>query len=342
MEHAPSPSFFAPVQKPLWRTSEASIWSLAQNGHRENPALSIMRTLWDQPRWLEAYHLYDEHGSDLFERICELPEYYLTRTENALLEQDAAKIIAAAPVQCIVELGAGSAKKTTHLLSEQVRQRGSGIFAPIDVSLPGLLASREYVRAQLPAIEFHGLHARYEEGVCSIDKDLPTLFVFIGSTIGNFNPAAFVRFFSLLSQAMGPSDFLLLGADRVKDRRVLEAAYADAQGLTAEFILNVFTNINRLTGGNFDLSKMRYHSWYNPEWAQVEMYALATAAHDISFPSFSRSFHWPKNGRILVEISRKFDPVRLQEQLGFFDLRPVSHFTDAKEWFSLLLFQKGA
>jgi len=322
--------------------SEASIWRLAQNGHHDDPALSIMRTLWDQPRWLEAYHLYDDRGSELFEKICELPEYYLTRTENALLEQDAAKIIAAAPVRCIVELGAGSAKKTTHLLSEQVRQRESGIFAPIDVSLPGLLESRDYVRSRFPAIEFHGLHARYEDGFCSIDKDLPTLFVFIGSTIGNFNPSAFVRFFSLLSQAMGPGDFLLLGADRVKEHRVLEAAYADSQGLTAEFILNVFKNINRLTGGNFDLSKMRYHSWYNPEWAQIEMFAVATADQEIRFPSYGRSFHWQKDARILVEISRKFDPVRLQEQLGFFNLRPVKHFTDPNEWFSLLLFQKAA
>lgn len=342
MQKAPLPSLFAPVQQPLWRMSETSIWSPAANSHREEPALSIMRTLWDQPRWLEAYHLYDDRGSELFEKICELPEYYLTRTENTLLEQYAAKIIAAAPVQCIVELGAGSAKKTAHLLSQQAHQRGSGIFAPIDVSLPGLLASRDYVRAQLEAIEFHGLHARYEEGVCSIDRDLPTLFVFIGSTIGNFNPAAFVRFFSLLSQAMGSRDFLLVGADRVKDRHVLEAAYADSQGLTAEFILNVFSTINRLTGSNFDLSKIHYQSWYNSEWAQIEMYAVATTAHDISFSSFGRSFRWQKNARILVEISRKFDPVRLQEQLGFFDLRPVKDFTDAKEWFSLLLFQKAS
>ena len=95
-----------------------------------------MRTLWDQPRWLEAYHLYDDRGSELFEQICELPEYYLTRTEEAILERAAGDIIAAAPVECIVELGAGSAKKTTHLLTAQIQQRKTAIFAPIDVSLP--------------------------------------------------------------------------------------------------------------------------------------------------------------------------------------------------------------
>ena len=332
---------FATDHRRLWHMAEPSIWALT-NGHpEENPALSIMRTLWDQPRWLEAYHLYDDRGSELFEQICELPEYYLTRTEEAILERAAGDIIAEAPVECIVELGAGSAKKTTHLLRAQIQQRKTGIFAPIDVSLPGLILSGNFIRTHLPQIRFHGLHARYEEGLCSIDKNLPTLFVFLGSTIGNFNPAAFVRFFTQLADAMGPNDFLLLGTDRVKNISVLEMAYADSQGLTAEFILNVFGHINRLVGSNFDLARMRYHSWYNPDWQQIEMYAVASAAQEIRFPSFNTSFSWEKDDRILVEISRKFDPERLSQQLRFFDLHPVRHFTDPNEWFSLLLFKKA-
>lgn len=331
--------FSADHQK-LWRMDEGSIWSLKNGRPEENPANTIMKTLWDQPRWLEAHHLYDDRGSALFEQICELPEYYLTRTEESILERTAADIIAAAPVECIVELGAGSAKKTTHLLTAQIEQRKNGIFAPIDVSLPGLILSREFNRTQLPEIRFHGLHARYEEGFASIDKNLPTLFVFLGSTIGNFNAASFVRFFNQLSDAMGPNDFLLLGVDRVKEIPVLERAYADSQGLTSAFILNVFAHINRLVGSNFDLAKMRYHSWYNREWQQIEMYAISAAAQEIRFPSFAASFHWEKNDRILVEISRKFDQERLQQQLRFFNLNPVRHFTDPNEWFSLLLFKK--
>jgi dimethylhistidine N-methyltransferase len=332
---------FSADHRRLWRMAEPAIWSLTDGHPEEDPATSIVRTLWDQPRWLEAHHLYDDRGSELFEQICELPEYYLTRTEEAILERVAADIIASAPVECIVELGAGSAKKTTHLLTAQIQQREHGIFAPIDVSLPGLILSREYNRTHLPRIWFHGLHARYEEGFTSIDKNLPTLFVFLGSTIGNFNAASFVRFFSQLSDAMGPNDFLLLGTDRTKDIKLLERAYADPQGLTAEFILNVFAHINNLVGSNFDLAKMRYHSWYNPEWQQIEMYAVSTSAQTIQFPSFSTSFRWEKSERILVEISRKFDPERLQQQLRFFNLHPVQHFTDPNHWFSLLLFKKG-
>jgi L-histidine N-alpha-methyltransferase len=169
---------------------------------------------------------------------------------------------------------------------------------------------------------------------------MPTLFIFLGSSIGNFTPPSFIRFFTQLAQAMGPNDYLLLGADRIKDAGLLERAYNDAQGITAEFILNVFHNVNRLTGSNFDIGGMRYYSWYNPEWAQIEMHAIATVPQEIYFPGYGVSFHWAKDQRILVEISRKFDPARLQQQLKFFHLTPLAHYTDANDWFSLLLFKK--
>lgn len=341
MKQQTTSGVLAPDKRHLWRSNEPFILSLAASDQKEDPARSLMTTLWDQPRWLEAYHLYDERGSELFEKICELPEYYLTRTENSILEKESPRIIDAAPVQCIVELGAGSAKKTTHLLRAQIKTRGRGVFAPIDVSLPGLVASRDFVLKDLPSIEFHGLHARYEVGFSSIDRELPKLFVFLGSTIGNFTPPAFTRFFGLLTAAMGPNDFLLLGADCIKEVAVLESAYDDSQGLTAEFILNVFQNINRLLDSNFDHGKMRYHSWYNSQWRQIEMYAVSTAEQTIRFPPLATSFRWEKDERILVEISRKFDPLRLQQQLGFFDLMPVGHYTDPKNWFSLLLFRKA-
>ena len=323
-----------------WRPAAPSIWTLNAGRHQE-PALSILRTLLDQPRWLEPCHLYDKLGSRLFERICQLPEYYLTRTEDSILSEKSGAIIAQAPVKCVVELGAGSAKKTMHLLRAQARRREAGIFAPIDVSLPGLRVSRDAVRKRLPAFEFQGLHGRYEEGIASIDRKLPTLFIFLGSSVGNFNRSEFVRFFSFLAGSMGPRDYFLLGVDRVKETDILEQAYDDSQGVTAAFILNVFQNLNRLMRSNFDPGKMRYHSRYNPEWQQVEMHAVSTATQEIHFPAHSASFVWKRDERILVEISRKFEPFRLQEQLRLFGLEPLAHFTDPKEWFSLLLFQKS-
>ena len=340
MKQETLPRIFAADQRSRWLSTYAGIWSLTGADLDAVPALSILTTLWDQPRWLEAYHLYDERGSELFEEISQLPEYYLTRTENSILEARRREIIGAAPVQCIVELGAGYSKKTVHLLTEQLRQRGKSIFAPIDISVSGLLASQSAVQRDFPQIEFHGVHSRYEDGFSAIEKSLPTLFVFLGSTIGNFNHTDFPRFFRALSAAMGPHDYLLLGADRVKETKLLEDAYDDSRGTTAEFILNVFRNINRLLQSNFDLDKMRSHSWFNPEWRQIEMYAVATDPQEIRFPSVGAAFQWHKDEKILVEISRKFEPSRLKEQLGFFGLTPVGHFTDPSQWFSVLLFRK--
>jgi len=341
MSNETSCPIFSPEKRSRWRATESSIWTLKDKSTGQDPRLSLLTTLLDQPRWLEAYHLYDDTGSELFEKICELPEYYLTRTENVILQTEAPRIIAAAPMRCIVELGAGSAKKTTHLLKEQVRQRNSGIFAPIDVSLPGLIASRDFVQTNFPQVQFCGLHALYEEGFSSIDKELPTLFAFLGSTIGNFNHTDFRSFFRQLSAAMGPNDFLLLGADRIKPVALLEKAYDDSQGLTAKFILNVFCNVNRLLQSNFDIGGMRYHSRYNPDWQQIEMYSIATAPQEIRFPTVGTSFLWAEGEKILVEISRKFDPTRLEQQLRYFGLLPVAHYTDPKKWFSLLLFRKA-
>lgn len=327
-------------QRHLWRLCAPSIWTF-QRGQDSRPEVSILRTLFDQPRWLEAYHLYDARGSELFERICELPEYYLTRTENAILSARGAEMIAAAPVTRIVELGSGSARKTAHLLREQVRQRGGGLFAPLDVSLSSLVASRDHIARQFSGLDFLGLQARFEDGVAALDHSRPTLFAFLGSTIGNFTRAEFIRFFDHLSAHMAAGDFLLLGVDGIKDKEVLERAYADAQGVTAEFILNVFHNINRIAGSNFDLAKMRYDSRYNTELEQVEMYAVSTARQEIRFPAHGASFVWPEGDRIMVEISRKFDPLRLEQQLGFFGLRLAKHFTDPRGWFSLLLLRKS-
>jgi dimethylhistidine N-methyltransferase len=341
MENQSGPTVFSSRHRNLWRPVEPSIWTSSSDGAGQDRALSVLRTLLDQPRWLEPYHLYDDAGSRLFEKICELPEYYLTRTESAILTDNAAGIIRSARPECIVELGAGTSQKTLLLLQEQVKQRAGGTFAPIDVSLASLRIARDKVKTNFPGLMFHGLHGKYEDGIAAIEPSLPTLFVFLGSTVGNFDSSPFAAFFQHLSESMGLDDYFLLGVDRVKDSTVLGKAYDDAQGLTAEFILNVFQIVNRILGSNFDRRKMRYHSGYNSERQQIEMYAVSTERQTIALPRYKTSFVWENDERILVEISRKFDPDRLQEQLRFFGLDPVAHYTDKKKWFSLLLFRKS-
>ncbi len=341
VEHEPKSRILSSDQQHLWRLIAPSIWGLDGEQTGQDPALTILRTLFDQPRWLEAHNLYDEKGSQLFEQICELPEYYPTRTEEAILDKHAGQMIAQAPVDCILELGAGFSKKTRHLLKEQVRQRQEGIFAPVDVSLTGLVASRDAVKNQFPQLDFQGLQAQFDQGIACVAKGLSTLFVFLGSTLGNLTHPEFIGFFQHLSDSMGPQDFLLLGVDRVKDPEILQRAYNDSQGVTATFILNVFHHINHILSSDFDLNKMRFESRYNSERQRIEMFSASTCTQEIHFPSHGASFVWEKDESILVEISRKFYPATLQKQLQFFDLKLVEHFTDPKEWFSLLLLRKS-
>ncbi len=333
---------FCEIESEEWSSTRPDIWSYRSDLRESDLVLSLAKTLFDQPRWVEARYLYDERGSHLFQRICELPEYYLTRTEASILSQQAGAIISTAQPDCIVELGAGSAQKTTYLLAEQVRQLEGGTYVPIDVSLAALAETRATVRSHFPRIRFQGLNGRYEEAVPVLDGDSRKLFIFLGSTVGNLTPVEFGFFFNHLTGCMGTGDYFLLGIDRVKDRSVLEKAYNDSSGITSRFILNAFNHINEMTGSCFDLSGLDYLSFYSSEWNRVEMYAVAQEPQEIRFPSLKTGFLWEAGERVLVEISRKFDPVRLQNQLRLFELEPQLHFTDSQAWFSLLLFQKVA
>jgi L-histidine N-alpha-methyltransferase len=329
------------TKRSLWRSVAPRIWAPAAPQGERDSERAILRTLFDQPRWLDAYLLYDEKGSRLFELICELPEYYLTRTEAEILERAAPAIISRAPVQWLVELGAGFPKKTPYLLSEQLRQRGRGLFAPIDVSLTALTAARDRLGAAFPRLVFEGLQAQFPIALESLERSVPTLFLFLGSTIGNFTRFELLRFFELIAASMDGADFFLLGVDRVKESAALERAYNDRQGVTAEFILNALVAINRRLGSDFDPSRARYYSRYNAEWQQVEMYAVATETHTVRFPRHGASFVWQKDEPILVEISRKFDPERLARQAAFFGLELIEEYADPRRWFSLLLFRKA-
>jgi dimethylhistidine N-methyltransferase len=334
------PEIFRQDQRDRWNQVEPSIWAPTRDEPSRNIEQTLLATLWDQPRRLEPQFLYDARGAQLFEQISTLPEYYLNRTEEAILVEEAEQVISMASARCIVELGAGFSKKTRHLRREQVRQRQEAAFAAIDVSRSSLVGSRDSIHERFPEIEFHGLLARYEEGISCIEESLPTLFAFLGSSVGNFDRFEFARFFRLVRRCMGPEDTFLLGVDCDKDNEVIEKAYNDSEGVTEQFILNVFNNVNRLLGSNFDLDQIRYECVYDPEWRQMEMYGVSTARQVIEVPSHQSQWVWEEGESILVEISRKFDSEQLEQQLQHLGFESVARFTDPQKWFSLLLFRK--
>ena len=337
-----SSELFTETEEPHWNLIEPSIWTRNCGRREEDTALSIARTLLDQPRWLEARFLYDNRGSHLFEKICMLPEYYLTRTEDAILRREASGILELAEAECIVELGAGFSKKTIHLLKEQLRCCPGNIFIPVDVSQTALRGSLDIVRSLFPTMGYYGLLAPYHEGLQSLRQDLSKLVAFLGSSIGNFGLFDLKRFFQMLSKSMAPGDYLLLGVDRVKDVRILESAYSDQLGVTAEFILNAFCNLNCILGANFDLELIDYYSRYNSQLQQMEMFGVSLRDQNIYLDHCGANFRWRRGERILVEISRKFEPDRLGQQLDLFGFDRVVEFTDPQQWYSLLMFRRSS
>lgn len=322
---------------PEWEMVEDSIWKPKTHPAVAQTARRVAQTLTDQPRWLEPAWLYDTRGSELFDRICELPEYYLTRTEEAILSAHAVRLVNEAPVEILVELGAGFARKSHYVLAEMLRARGGGCYVPVDVSLAALRGSRVSLVERFPGLGFLGLCARYEEGLAAVKALTPKLVAFLGSTVGNLTRSEYLEFFHALSDTLQPGDYFLLGADLLKDVALLEQAYADSQGLTAEFILNAFEHVNREAGTSFRPREMRYHSTFNASWQQMEMYAVATARQPVVFRSQDLSLVLEEGDSILVEISRKFEAQRLEQQLRVFGLEPVSHLSDPRRWFSVLL-----
>lgn len=329
------------------RTEACRHWALVDDGlwHRpaareEQLALRIFRTLSDQPRWLEARFLYDQRGSELFESISTLPEYYLTRTENALLETNARRIVSDSRADCLVEIGAGASVKTRHLLDGMFDATSSGTFVPIDVSRSALRSARDALRRDYPALQFVGLHAALEDVLPDLDPSLPKLLIFLGSSIGNFPRTELVQFLTSVTAALGPNDSFLLGVDGMKSPGIIERAYRDSAGVTRSFILNVFHALNGLVDSDFRPDDFEYEPTFNEAWQQMEMWVRARKPGRTTFRSIGRTLEWKEGDRILVEVSRKFDPARLAEQIAAFDVELRSEYTDPDRSFSLLLFRR--
>jgi L-histidine Nalpha-methyltransferase len=242
---------------------------------------------------LPPKHFYDAYGSELFERICELPEYYPTRTERAILEAQAAAIAEATGAAEVVELGAGYATKTRVLL-DALRDAGTlARYVPVDVSETTVRACADELVDEYPGLSVHGLVGDFERHLVHLpEAPGPRLIVFLGGTIGNFLPGARRRFLRDLRARMGPGDHLLLGTDLVKDPRVIEAAYDDGEGVTAEFNRNVLRVVNRELDADFDLEAFEHVAFFDPdhEWIEMRLRA-ATPGRQDRRPRSRRALH---------------------------------------------------
>jgi L-histidine N-alpha-methyltransferase len=268
-------------------------------------AADVIRGFAAVPRWLSPKYFYDAHGAELFDAICDTPEYYPTRTEQALLDQVADEIIAEASPTTLVELGSGAARKTRTLLEALGRAVDEPTYVPVDIAEEMLTSSAMELLDDYPALRIHGVIADYDHHLHLLPRGGRRLIAFLGSTIGNFRQPGAVRFLRAIATGMDDDDSLLLGVDLVKSPAVLHAAYNDAAGLTAEFNCNVLRVINRELGADFAPQRFAHDARYVPEQRQIEMYLVSREAQIVDIPGVARRYRFAEGERIRTEISRK-------------------------------------
>jgi L-histidine Nalpha-methyltransferase len=260
------------------------------------------------PKELAPKYFYDERGSRLFEQITELPEYYPTRAERSILAERAAEIVATAGgPRTLVELGSGSAAKTRHLLSAMRDAGCLETYVPVDISEEITHETARCLVDEYPGLAVRGLVCDFERHLERIpDGDGGRLIAFLGGTIGNLYPGARRDFLTRLAALMGPADRLLLGTDLVKERARLEAAYDDAEGVTAEFNKNVLRVLNRELGADFDIDAFEHVAFWDDEnlWVDIRLRSLARQVIEISSLGISVAFG--RGEEMRTEISTKF------------------------------------
>jgi L-histidine Nalpha-methyltransferase len=279
-------------------------------------------------------HFYDRRGSELFEQICELPEYYPTRTERAILEASAGAIAERTEAAELVELGAGYATKTRILIDAMDLER----FIPVDVSETTVRECGEQLIDEYPGLAVHGLVGDFERHLVHLPDPCGTrLVAFLGGTIGNFPPGSRRRFLRTIARTLGDDGWLLLGTDLVKDPHVLEAAYDDSAGVTAEFNLNVLHVMNRELGADFDVDGFDHVAFWDAEREWIEMRLRSRRRQTVSFPDLDLTVHFDQREELRTEISAKFTPTRVAGDLAAAGLELVDWFTDEDEMFALSL-----
>lgn len=307
----------------------------------------VFRGLTSRPRTLSPWLFYDEQGSRLFEEITELDEYYLTRTERAIFQENADAIIASAAAPTtnglerdltVIELGAGTATKTGLLLEAAVRRQQKVIYHPIDVSESALQEAERNLTEAIPGLIFEPRVGDYTHGLGEIAGDSTRrLVLYIGSSLGNFEPSDARQLLRTVRNQLAPGDMLLLGVDMVKDISTLIAAYDDARGVTAAFNRNVLARINRELGADFDLMKFRHRVRWNGEHSRIEMHLESLVAHEVSIPSLDLTIGFRRGETIHTENSYKFTVEHTRHLFAQTGFTVVNNWTDPQQWFGVFL-----
>jgi L-histidine N-alpha-methyltransferase len=287
---------------------------------------------------LPPKHFYDAVGADLFDRICEQPEYYPTRTERAILEARAADIVELTGVTELVELGSGTAAKTRILLQAMADAGTLERYVPFDVTEGMVRDVAEQLTEEHPGLVVHGIVGDFERHLHHVpEPEGPRIVAFLGGTIGNFTPGSRRSYLRRLGRLLRPQDHLLLGTDLVKDPAVIEAAYDDAAGITAAFNRNVLTVVNRELDANFEPEAFEHVAFFDREREWIEMRLRASRKMTVHVGALGLDVDFAPREELRTEISAKFTPERLREDLAAAGLELAELLTDPDDRFALSL-----
>ena len=301
----------------------------------------VLRGLTAEPRTLSPWLFYDAVGSALFEQITALPEYYVTRTERAIFAAHAAEIVAVAAGEerlAVVELGAGTASKTGLLLAAAAARQGMVDYYPIDVSETALLEAREHLQREFADVHVHPRVGDYTEGLGAIEAPgLRRLVLYIGSSIGNFEPTDAAALLADVRSQLAKGDQILLGADQVKPAAMLLAAYDDPQGITAAFNRNVLRRINHELDADFNLSCFQHEARWNPELSRIEMHLRSEGSQAVRIPALGLTLRFAPGETIHTENSYKFTDAAIFAMLRSAGFALRREWKDERGWFGVYL-----
>ncbi|MFZ0742790.1 MAG: L-histidine N(alpha)-methyltransferase [Terracidiphilus sp.] len=306
----------------------------------ERVASAVREGLGAKPKRLPPWLFYDEAGSRLFDEITERPEYYLTRTEREILANHGAAMVAQAAQGerlRIVELGAGSADKTRLLLKAATARQGTVVYEPVDVSASALEAAHLRIEREIAGVTVLPQVMDYTHGLRLAVTDERQLVLYIGSSIGNFEPWEAEGLLRMVRAELKPGDGMLLGVDLVKDDSLLLAAYDDAAGVTADFNLNLLVRLNRDLGADFDLDAFEHRAVWNAAQSRIEMHLASRVAHRVWLDALDLEVNFGEGETIHTENSYKYRPGQAEAMLAEAGFEPAGSWMDEQGWFGVCL-----
>jgi L-histidine Nalpha-methyltransferase len=318
--------------------ADIEIESHLDGSHERSLADDVLDGLTRPFKELPPKHFYDARGAELFDRICDLPEYYPTRAERAILERSADELAELTGAVELVELGSGTAAKTRVLLDALQTAGTLERYVPVDVTESMVRDCAQALTSEYPGLRVHGVIGDFERHLDRVPPASgPRIVAFLGGTIGNFPPGSRRRVLRDIAYLLGPSDFLLMGTDLVKDPRVLEAAYDDSEGVTAEFNRNVLRVLNRELQADFDPDDFEHVALFDEQNEWIEMRLRARREHTTLVRDLDLPVHFDVGEELRTEISAKFTRERLESDLAAAGLELARWLTDPADLFALSL-----